>query len=129
QAQQVVISHIGYKPDTVLVQGMQSGMPLQVYLEPLVASLSEVVVTGYESNRPLLETAGALSMIDREMIRRFDESSLVRAVNTVPGVRMEERATASYRLSIRGSSLRSPYGIRNVKLYLGEIPLTESNGI
>jgi iron complex outermembrane receptor protein len=42
---------------------------------------------------------------------------------------MEERATASYRLSIRGSSLRSPYGIRNVKVYLGEIPLTEANGI
>ena len=102
---------------------------MQVYLQPLTASLSEVVVTGYETNRPLLETAGALSVIDREVIQRFDESSLVRAVNTVPGVRMEERATASYRLAIRGSSLRSPYGIRNVKVYLGEIPLTESNGI
>lgn len=129
QATFILISHIGFKPDTILVQDMQSGMPFQVYLEPLSASLSEVVVTGYESNRPLLETAGALSVIDREVMRRFDESSLVRAVNTVPGVRMEERATASYRLSIRGSSLRSPYGIRNVKLYLSEIPLTESNGI
>jgi iron complex outermembrane recepter protein len=124
-----LISHIGYKSDTISLQDVQHGIALQVYLQPLAASLSEVVVTGYESNRPLLETAGALSVIDREVIRRFDESSLVRAVNTVPGVRMEERATASYRLSIRGSSLRSPYGIRNVKVYLGEIPLTESNGI
>ncbi|MBD1397209.1 TonB-dependent receptor plug domain-containing protein [Pontibacter sp. JH31] len=125
----LLISHIGYKPDTVFSLNVQQGMAHQVYLQPLTTSLSEVIVTGYESNRPLLETAGALSVIDREVIQRFDESSLVRAVNTVPGVRMEERATASYRLSIRGSSLRSPYGIRNVKVYLGEIPLTESNGI
>ncbi|MDX5419365.1 MAG: TonB-dependent receptor [Hymenobacteraceae bacterium] len=129
QTQQVFISHLGYEPDTILVNGTQSGIDLQVYLQPLAASLSEVIVTGYQSNRPFLETAGALSVIDREVMQRFDESSLVRAVNTVPGVRMEERATASYRLSIRGSSLRSPYGIRNVKVYLGEIPLTESNGI
>ncbi|MDO6390978.1 TonB-dependent receptor [Pontibacter sp. BT731] len=129
QAAFILISHIGYKPDTVLMQHLQPGIALQVYLQPLAANLSEVVVTGYESNRPLLETAGAISIIDREVIERFDESSLVRAVNTVPGVRMEERATASYRLSIRGSSLRSPYGIRNVKIYLGEIPFTESNGI
>ncbi|WP_299990320.1 TonB-dependent receptor [uncultured Pontibacter sp.] len=125
----LLISHIGYKSDTVFLQRIQPGTALRVYLQPLTASLSEVVVTGYESNRPLLETAGALSVVGREVIQRFDESSLVRAVNTVPGVRMEERATASYRLSIRGSSLRSPYGIRNVKLYMGEIPLTESNGI
>lgn len=124
-----VVSHIGFRADTILLQNTRAGIALQVYLHPLAASLSEVVVTGYESNRPLLETAGALSVIDREVLRRFDESSLVRAVNTVPGVRMEERATASYRLSIRGSSLRSPYGIRNVKVYLGETPLTESNGI
>lgn len=129
QASFLLISHIGYRPDTVSLQRTQPGTALQVYLQPLAASLSEVVVTGYESNRPLLETAGALSIIDREAMQRFDESSLVRAVNTVPGVRMEERATASYRLSIRGSSLRSPYGIRNVKVYLGEIPFTESNGI
>lgn len=129
QATFILISHIGFKPDTVLLERFRPGIALQVYLQPSAASLSEVVVTGYESNRPLLETAGAISIIDRDVIERFDESSLVRAVNTVPGVRMEERATASYRLSIRGSSLRSPYGIRNVKVYLGEVPFTESNGI
>ncbi|OKL41234.1 TonB-dependent receptor [Pontibacter flavimaris] len=97
-------------------------------LQPDAASLQEVVITGYETNRPLLQTAGAVSIVGREVIERFDESSLVRAVNTVPGVRMEERAPASYRISIRGSSLRSPYGIRNVKLYYDGIPFTEANG-
>jgi len=119
-------SHIGYRP-----QNLSSSVPgqvLRVLLQPSAAGLQEVVIRGYESNRPLLQTAGALSLVGREVLERFAEESLVRAVNTVPGVRMEERATASYRLSIRGSTLRSPYGIRNVKMYLDGIPLTEANG-
>ncbi|WP_073851229.1 TonB-dependent receptor [Pontibacter flavimaris] len=122
----LVFSYIGYKTETIT--NPAAGQELRVLLQPDAASLQEVVITGYETNRPLLQTAGAVSIVGREVIERFDESSLVRAVNTVPGVRMEERAPASYRISIRGSSLRSPYGIRNVKLYYDGIPFTEANG-
>lgn len=54
--------------------------------------------------------------------------TLVPAMNTVPGVRMEERSPGSYRLSIRGSLLRSPFGVRNVKMYLDDFPLTDAGG-
>ncbi|WP_237144524.1 TonB-dependent receptor [Pontibacter pamirensis] len=126
RARRLVFSYLGYTTQRTTIP--PAGEELRVLLEPSAASLQEVVITGYESNRPLLQTAGAVSLIDREVIERFDESSIVRAVNTVPGVRMEERAPASYRLSIRGSTLRSPYGIRNVKVYYDGIPFTEANG-
>ncbi|WP_242922197.1 TonB-dependent receptor [Pontibacter liquoris] len=122
----LLITYLGFAPDT-LTDLQQPGVR-QTLLQPTVAVLQEVQVQGYETNRPLLQTAGAISVIDSEVLNRFDESSLVRAVNTVPGVRMDERAPASYRLSIRGSTLRSPYGIRNIKLYFNGIPLTEANG-
>ncbi|MEJ8803671.1 TonB-dependent receptor domain-containing protein [Pontibacter sp. H249] len=124
--QQLIFSLIGY--NTQRINLPYSGAELLISLQPDAAKLQEVVITGYESNRPLLETAGAISILDRASIERFDESSVVRAVNTVPGIRMEERAPASYRISIRGSSLRSPYGIRNVKVYYNGIPFTEANG-
>jgi iron complex outermembrane receptor protein len=117
---------LGYMTQQVVITS--PAQELRVLLQPTGANLQEVVITGYETNRPLLQTAGAVSLIDRDVIERFDESSIVRAVNTVPGVRMEERAPASYRLSIRGSTLRSPYGIRNVKIYYDGIPFTEANG-
>ena len=41
---------------------------------------------------------------------------------------MEERSPGSYRLSIRGSLLRSPFGIRNIKVYWNDIPLTDATG-
>jgi iron complex outermembrane receptor protein len=41
---------------------------------------------------------------------------------------MEERSPGSYRLSIRGSLLRSPFGVRNIKVYWNNIPLTDAGG-
>jgi iron complex outermembrane receptor protein len=55
-------------------------------------------------------------------------TSLVAALNTAPGVRIEERSPGSYRLNIRGSSLRSPFGVRNVKMYFNDLPFTDPGG-
>ena len=41
---------------------------------------------------------------------------------------MEERSPGSFRLAIRGSSLRSPFGVRNVKVYWNGIPFTDAGG-
>ncbi len=66
--------------------------------------------------------------VDRQMLDQQNPYSMVAAINSVPGARMEERSPGSYRLSIRGSLLRSPFGVRNVKIYLGEFPFTDAGG-
>lgn len=54
--------------------------------------------------------------------------SFLPLMNTIAGVRMEERSLGSYRLNIRGSSVRSPFGVRNIKVYWNNIPLTDPGG-
>ncbi|MEQ9309165.1 MAG: TonB-dependent receptor [Balneolaceae bacterium] len=100
----------------------------QTPIDTLSAELDGIVVVGFQGNRSLLETPGSISYIKPEFISGFDNASLVYGLNTVAGVRMEERATGSYRIAIRGSSLRSPFGIRNVKIYWNDIPFTEPTG-
>lgn len=100
----------------------------QTSIDTLSAELDKLVVVGYQGNRSILETPGSISFIRAERISGLDNSSLLYGLNTVAGVRMEERAPGSYRISIRGSSLRSPFGIRNVKIYWNGIPLTEPTG-
>ncbi|MFC7669654.1 TonB-dependent receptor plug domain-containing protein [Hymenobacter humi] len=73
-------------------------------------ALPEATVTGYGQRLPLRRTAAAVSVLDARVIEQFSPTALTQAVNTLPGVRLEERATASYRLNIRGSTLRSPLG-------------------
>ena len=90
--------------------------------------LPEATVTGYGQQLPLRRTAAAVGVVETAAFERFPQNALTQAVNTLPGVRLEERATASYRLSVRGSTLRSPFGVRNVKVYYEGIPLTEASG-
>lgn len=90
--------------------------------------LEDVVVKGYEQNRRLIETAGAVGVINQRQLERYGTVSVLPAINAVPGVRMEERSPGSYRLNIRGSSLRSPFGVRNVKVYLNGIPFSDPGG-
>ncbi|KUG09824.1 TonB-dependent receptor family protein [Solirubrum puertoriconensis] len=91
-------------------------------------ALPEATVIGYGQRLPLRRTAAGVGVVDEQVIRRFNEVSLTQAVNTLPGVRLEERATASYRISVRGSTIRSPFGVRNVKVYYNDIPFTEASG-
>jgi iron complex outermembrane recepter protein len=90
--------------------------------------LQEVVVQAYEQNRRLSEVPVAIGVITSAEWNRYSKMSIVPAMNSVPGVRMEERSPGSYRLSFRGSTLRSPFGVRNVKVYLNGIPFTDPGG-
>ncbi|NSL85646.1 TonB-dependent receptor [Chitinophaga sp. Mgbs1] len=90
--------------------------------------LQEVVVKSYLSAEPLQRIPTTVSMLGERQLELQQGVSLVPAFNMLAGVRMEERSPGSYRLSVRGSLLRSPFGIRNVKIYLDEIPLTDAGG-
>lgn len=90
--------------------------------------LPEVSVRAYEQNRRLQDVPAAISIINTQLLNRFGPASLVSALNSTPGVRMEERSPGSYRMNIRGSSLRSPFGVRNVKVYFNDIPFTQPAG-
>ncbi|MGV3639118.1 MAG: TonB-dependent receptor [Adhaeribacter sp.] len=103
-------------------------LPARAQTSPDSLRLKEVRVTGYISSQPLLETPAAVGILNEEELRKHADVSLLPALNTIPGVRMEERSPGSYRLSLRGSLLRSPFGVRNVKVYLEEFPLTDAGG-
>ncbi len=88
-------------------------------------ALKEVVVKAYEQNRSLINVAAPVSVTTHAQLNRFGNMSILPALNITPGVSMEERSPGSYRLNIRGSSLRSPFGVRDIKIYLNDIPLTD----
>ena len=90
--------------------------------------LNEVMVKGYYNPQPLLRAISAVNILDSNQFKNQPTSSLLSLVNTAPGVRMEERSPGSYRLSLRGSLLRSPFGIRNVKIYINDFPFTDAGG-
>ncbi len=121
----VMLSHLAYEPYKLSISPDKN---FAVELVPSVNSLSELVVQSYQTERQLIEQAAPISVVRPEDLARFNEGSIVQSFNTKPGVRIEERAPASYRISIRGSALRSPFGVRNVKVYWNDIPFTSPDG-
>lgn len=93
-----------------------------------IRQLNEVIIQAYQYNRTIEKVPASIGVLGITELQRFNESTLVPSINTIPGVRIEERSPGSYRLSIRGSTLRSPFGVRNVKVYWNNIPLTDAGG-
>ena len=90
--------------------------------------LNEVIIQAYDYGKPLNEVPAAVGLILSDELKRYDHTSMLPAANAVAGVRMEERSPGSFRFSIRGSLLRSPFGVRNIKVYWNGLPFTDGGG-
>jgi iron complex outermembrane receptor protein len=91
-------------------------------------TLGEVVVKAFEQNQSIKKIPAAIIQINKAKLDRFNTTNILPALNSAPGIRMEERSPGSYRMNIRGSTLRSPFGVRNVKVYWNDIPFTDPGG-
>ena len=91
-------------------------------------TLDSVTVTAFRItyNGQYIPVANA--RITSATLQQEVNATLLPAFNLVAGVRMEQRSEGSYRLAIRGSSLRSPFGVRNVKVYWNDIPFSDPTG-
>lgn len=90
--------------------------------------LDSITVTAFRNNATRAQLPASIVLLTSKEISLMGSLSMLPVFNQVPGVKMEERSPGSYRLSIRGSLLRSPFGVRNVKMYLNQIPLTDAGG-
>ncbi|MFN5423260.1 MAG: TonB-dependent receptor [bacterium] len=90
--------------------------------------LDSVVVKGFESNSKLINAPASIAVVNTADLRKVSSYSLLPAFNAIAGVRMEERSPGSYRLSVRGSLLRSPFGVRNIKVYVDDYMFTDAGG-
>jgi len=120
------ISFVGY--ETVIVPLTENNKTIHVSLITSGLVLSEITVKGYENNKKLVETAGAIALLTTREIQRGDNTEILPALNTIPGVKMESYGPGNYRISVRGSVISDPWGIRNVKLYWNDVPMSSPDG-
>jgi iron complex outermembrane receptor protein len=119
------VSHVGYQPFGLRITDKFPGI-IRLTRDP--GLLEETVVHAFERNASLKNVAAAVTVIDKNLLEKFAGHSLVAAINSTPGVKMDERSPGSYRLSVRGNLLRSTFGVRNVKVYWNNIPFTDASG-
>ncbi len=94
----------------------------------ILGTLDSVVVTAFRIKVSGQFLPISTARISSTTLQQEVNGTLLPAFNLVAGVRMEQRSEGSYRLAIRGSSLRAPFGIRNVKLYWNDVPFSDPTG-
>lgn len=90
--------------------------------------IQSVNIVGHFQKQPLLGFTSAGEVITYQKLQQGISSSLLPALNQVAGLKMEERSPGSYRIALRGNMLRSPFGVRNTKVYYDEFSLTDAGG-
>lgn len=90
--------------------------------------ISEITIDAYKKPGKLVNSTKSVSVITKNLLNQNTPERVLESVNQIPGARMEERSPGSYRISLRGSTLRSPFGVRNVKVYLDDFILSDASG-
>ena len=101
---------------------------LQAQTMDSIQALNEVVLTSFQRQTPLQHATTSVHPIHQEQLQLNHPERLVESFNLIPGTKLEERSPGSYRLSLRGSTIRSPFGVRNVKIYWDDFLLTDATG-
>ena len=120
----IILSGITIFPFDTYAWQLQS----DTVIERATTELDSITVTAFRQQYRLQQLPASTVHLTQKDFAFMGGTSLLPAVNLVPGIRMEERSPGSYRFSIRGSLLRSPFGVRNIKIYLNNIPLTDAGG-
>lgn len=90
--------------------------------------ISEVEIDSYKKPTTFISSTKSVALVSKSLMIQNTPERLLESINQIPGARMEERSPGSYRISLRGSTLRSPFGVRNVKVYLDDFILSDASG-
>lgn len=116
----------GYNSFTFML--ISAKLQITIRLFPENIKLQEVVVKAFQSEKPMMETPGAIGLITKRQLQREPTFTLAPSINKTAGVWMQTGSFNTNRLTIRGIGTRSPYGTNKIRAYYGGIPLTNGAG-
>ncbi len=96
---------------------------------PLVP-IGPVVVTATRAPKPLTQVPTAITVVEQKhILQGRPATGADETLRYAPGVQAERRfGPDDIRLSIRGSGVRSTFGVRSLRVLIDSIPLTEVEG-
>lgn len=123
---EIYFSSMGYDLQKKEFEGNSDD--LKIWLIPEEVNLNEIVIQAFNSNRKNKDVPGAVAVVTQQDIRKGSGVSLQPSFNAVPGVQFQQSHLSESRVAIRGNGVRAQYGIRDIKIYLDGIPITEADG-
>lgn len=133
QSDSVLVSHIGFQEFYFSLRALKNSQTPQGITfsegELLIRLQSNSLPVQHIQSKLFQDGPNAIKHLTKKDLQVLDLASLQSSLNQVPGVQFDARGNGgSLRLSVRGSLLRSPFGVRNLKVYWNQVPLTSPDG-
>lgn len=125
-AESIEVSFIGYETIKVKLGAITQNLTLS--LVPSTEDLNEVQVIGFATERSLQETSASISLLTSKDLSKTNATSLAQSLNNLAGIRVDQSGLDNQRVTIRGIGANSNLGVRGIKVYFNDIPLTEPDG-
>ena len=125
-AESIEVSFIGYETIKVKLGALTQNLTLS--LVPSTEDLNEVQVIGFATERSLQETSASISLLTSKDLSKTNATSLAQSLNNLAGIRIDQSGLDNQRITIRGIGANSNLGVRGIKVYFNDIPLTEPDG-
>ena len=125
-AESIEVSFIGYETIKVKLGAITQNLTLS--LVPSTEDLNEVQVIGFATERSLQETSASISLLTAKDLSKTNATSLTQSLNNLAGIRIDQSGLDNQRVTIRGIGANSNLGVRGIKVYFNDIPLTEPDG-
>jgi iron complex outermembrane recepter protein len=125
-AESIEVSFIGYETIKVKLGAITQNLTLS--LVPSTEDLNEVQVIGFATERSLQETSASISLLTTKDLSKTNATSLSQSLNNLAGIRIDQSGLDNQRVTIRGIGANSNLGVRGIKVYFNDIPLTEPDG-
>ena len=128
-ATELRVRRIGYLPSTRALPAGELSDALDILLVASPTELDPVVVTATRDERSLAEVPAAVSVADSTTIAQGRTAGLHEVLRYAPGVQANSRyGLDDVNISVRGSGIRSSFGVRGVAVVLDGVPITEPDG-
>lgn len=127
----LTVRRIGYAPSSRVVRVPTDGtMEVEVMLDAAATTLAPMVVTASRQEQSLADVPAAVSVADSTVIKSGRTAGLHEVLRYTPGVQATSRFGGDdVNLSIRGSGIRTTFGVRGVAVLLDGVPITEPDGL
>lgn len=125
EEQEISVRHLGYYP---ISQKIKSDQFVIFELIAATTALNEVVIQASGHSLNITSTSLGVSLISGKMLSRNDPFETTAAINRLPGVYMHSGTLSTNRFTIRGIGSRSLFGTDKIKVYYGQIPITDGSG-
>jgi iron complex outermembrane receptor protein len=127
----VSVRRVGYLPVTKRVV-VAPGVAVEVNFD-LTASattLETMVVTATRDEKSLRDVPAAVTAVDTAVIESGRTAGLNEVLRYTPGILAQSRYGGDdVNLSVRGSGIRTTFGVRGVAVLLDGVPITEPDGL